>query len=110
MPNFDARSFLITLLFAGTVCGMVFCSLRRGFPKAIEGIGDWAWACLAVVLGTALITAREMLVPSLGVVLPNILVSGGVMLMLTGLRKFSGVAPQYRSGAAVMLVYSMMLW
>lgn len=110
MPNFDARSFLITFLFVGTICSVVFFSLRRGFPKDIGGIGDWAWGCLSVVLGTALIIGRDFLSAFIGVIVANCLVTGGIMLMITGTRRFVGLPAHYlRFGIALALFFFVLL-
>lgn len=105
MPNFDARSFLITFLFVGTICSMVFFALKRGFPKGIDGIGDWAWGCLSVVFGTVLIIARDFLSPFFGIILANFFVSGGIMLMITGTRRFVGQPAHYLRFALALLVF-----
>jgi diguanylate cyclase (GGDEF)-like protein len=102
MINFDARSFLLTSLVVGILCTIVFAALRRSFPKEIGGISDWAAGDAVFVSGALLFVLRDLLPAALGVVIANTLVTGGILLMYSSLRKFAGMAPRYGIALAIL--------
>lgn len=111
MPTFDPRSFIITSAVASILCAMIFFVLRRSFPRDIGGIGEWGWACVAMVGGAFLFTSRNTLSPLLTVVLANTLIVGAIVLMHVSLRRFAGLRTGYRyAGGLLLVVAAVLLW
>jgi diguanylate cyclase (GGDEF)-like protein len=82
------NSFTIISAAFGLLCGFLFFVLRSSFPREINGLTEWGWSCLLMVLAAIGYITRDVLPVFFYIYLPNLLVAVGVMAMHRSLRLF----------------------
>jgi len=87
----DTNSFIIISAAFGLLCGFLFFALRVGFPKSINGLSEWGWGCLLMVVAACGFTSKVMLPPLFHSFLPNLLIPAGVVAMHRSLGLFGGL-------------------
>ena len=114
MPVIDPPAVLITGFLLAVFCAVVFFAVHRIFGDTIPGLAPWAWACFLVVLASALFAARATASSPFSSVISNSVLTASFLLMLTGLREFTGHARNYRwlAGAFFVnvLVFSLIVY
>lgn len=109
MEFIDPRSFLFTASLLGLLCAMVLAVQARSFPGEIEGLGDWAKAVALIACGSGLACLRGNLPSFFTVVVASSMFLGGQLLLIVGLRRYSGRAIHWRPaldilGALVLVI------
>lgn len=105
MPVIDPPPILIAAFLLAVFCAVVFFVVHRTFRDTIPGLGPWAWACFLAVLASALFATRATVPSPLSVVISNSVLTGSFLLMLIGLREFTGHARSYGRPAGAFLVH-----
>lgn len=109
MEFIDPRSFLFTASLLGLLCAMVLAVQARSFPGEIEGLGDWAKAVALIACGSGLACLRGNLPSFFTVVVASAMFLFGQLLLIVGLRRYSGRAIHWRPaldilGALVLVI------
>ncbi len=111
MLGFDPRSFIIISAVLGLLCAFVFFALRRSFPRDIQGLTHWAWACLIMVPAAFLFMLRGSLPVFWSSFVANMLVVAGIMLMYFSVARFADrPASPRRLAAVLMLLAALLAW
>jgi len=90
MPEVDPPSILIAGFLLAVFCASLFFVASRALRHAIPGLASWVLACYLVVLASALFASRTGVPSPLSVIASNSVLTGSFLLMLKGLREFSG--------------------
>ena len=109
MLGFDPRSFIIVSALVGMLCSFIFFVLRRSFPKDIQGLEHWAWACLLMVAAAFLFALRGSIHVFFSSYIANMLVVAGIMLMYASLLRFENRAVPRRSLLILLAVTGLLL-
>lgn len=109
MEFIDPRSFLFVASLLGLLCAMVLAVQARSFPGEIEGLGDWAKAVALIACGSGLACLRGVLPSFFTVVVASAMFLFGQLLLIVGLRRYSGRAIHWRPaldilGALVLVI------
>lgn len=104
MPVIDPPSIMIAAVLLAVFCAVVVFAVRRTFRDTIPGLTPWAWACSLVVLASALFATRATAPSPFSLVISNSVLTGSFLLMLIGLREFTGHARSYRWAAGAFFV------
>ncbi len=108
MTGIDARTvFLLVGVLSGFMA-MTLYALKRTYPPAIQGLGEWALAFCLVAVGALLGVGLGTLPAFLAINLPRLLLASGLLLAYVGAQRFFGVTPRYR-GWIVAIVVTMLL-
>lgn len=111
MSSLDPRSFILVSGLLGILCIIVLIILGRTFPKPLDGLREWIWACGLMVVAALLFTAHGTIPVFFSSFFANITVIAGIMMMHASLRRFAGQAPMYRSTLVLLvLVSSLLAW
>lgn len=109
MLGFDPRSFIIVSALLGMLCSFIFFVLRRSFPKNIQGLEHWAWACLLMVVAAFLFSLRGSIHVLFSSYIANMLVVAGIMLMYASLLRFETRAVPRKSLLILLAVTGLLL-
>lgn len=106
MLNIDLRSILILAGIMGMLMTGVVFLLRRSFPPSIKGLSGWASGTSLVFIAAILIAARGKLPDLLTTSLANLLLLGGIVMMLGSLRRLLSRPPGMRTWVLFILAVS----
>lgn len=96
MIHIDART---VLLLAGVMSGfmaVILYALKRSYPPAIQGLGEWVAALILVAVGSLLAFGVGYFPAVVSITLPRLLFPSGLFLCYVGMQRFFGVAPRFR--------------
>lgn len=103
MPVVDPPPILIAAFLLAVFYAVVFFVIRRTFRDTIPGLTPWAWACFLAVLASALFATRAVVPSPFSIVVSNSVLTGSFLLMLIGLREFTGQARNHGRPAGAFL-------
>lgn len=95
MIRVDPRTIV---LLSGVMSGfmsLILFSLKRSYPPAIKGLGEWAVALLMVAIGCVLAVGLGVLPTVVAITVPRILFPCGLFLAYVGTQRFFGVTPRF---------------
>jgi diguanylate cyclase (GGDEF)-like protein len=101
MIHIDPRT---VILLAGVMSGfmaMIVYALKRSYPPAIQGLGEWAVALALVSLGGALGFGAGHWPNLVSINLPRLLFPSGLFLTYVGMQRFFGLTPRFRPWVAL---------
>lgn len=111
MTGIDART---VFLLAGVLSGfmaVILYSLKRSYPPAIQGLGEWSVALSLVSVGGLLAFGLGTLPDILSINLPRLLLPSGLLLAYIGAQRFFGITPRYGWWiVAIAVVVLLQLW
>lgn len=102
MIDIDPRT---VILLAGVMSGfmaIIVFALKRSYPPAIKGMGDWALGLCMVSAGSLLAFGFGKWPDGVSVVLPRLLLPLGLFWAYVGTQRFFGIKP--RLGLWVVLI------
>ncbi len=86
----DLRTIISLTGVMGALMALVLLHVRRSYPASFQGLGEWAAGPVLFFLSTLLFGARGLLPDWATVVLPNLMLFGGALLLLSGSARFYG--------------------
>lgn len=92
------------ILLAGVMSGfmaVILYALKRSYPPAIKGLGEWAVALVLVSLGSMLAFWAGHWSDLVSINLPRLLFPSGLFLTYVGMQRFFGVIPRFRPWVAL---------
>lgn len=95
MIRVDPRTIV---LLSGVMSGfmsLILFSLKRSYPPAIKGLGEWSVALLMVAIGSVLGFGLGVLPTVVAITVPRILFPCGLFLAYVGTQRFFGVTPRF---------------
>jgi diguanylate cyclase (GGDEF)-like protein len=101
MIHIDPRT---VILLAGVMSGfmaVILYALKRSYPPAIKGLGEWAVALVLVSLGSMLAFGAGHWPDLISINLPRLLLPSGLLLTYVGMQRFFGVEPRFRPWVAL---------
>lgn len=107
MIRVDPRTIV---LLSGVMSGfmsLILFSLKRSYPPAIKGLGEWSAALLMVAIGSVLGFGLGVLPTVVAITIPRILFPCGLFLAYVGTQRFFGVTPRF--GRWVALIVTVLL-
>lgn len=99
----DPRTVILLAGVMGGMMSVVLFFMRRNYPTAIVGLGEWAAATGLIFLSTLLLGARGAISDLLSVVGGNVLLLAGLALFHIGSQRFLGIPPWSRAWAVLIL-------
>ena len=85
------------VLLAGVMSGfmsVILFALKRHYPPAIKGLGEWAIACLMVAVGSLLAFGLGHFPTVASITIPRLLFPLAFLLAYVGAQRFFGVVPR----------------
>ncbi len=111
MTLIDPRT---AVLMGGLMSGLmavVLYALKRSYPPAIKGLGEWSLALVLVFVGGMLGGARDALPEPVSIALARTLMAFGVYGSYLGTQRFFGVASHIRPWVGLLVIYGLLqLW
>lgn len=101
MIHIDPRT---VILLAGVMSGfmaVILYALKRSYPPAIKGLGEWAVALVLVSLGSMLAFGAGHWPDLISINLPRLLLPSGLLLTYVGMQRFFGATPRFRPWVAL---------
>jgi len=95
MIHIDPRT---VVLLAGVMSGfmaVILYALKRSYPPAIKGLGEWAAALGLVAVGSVLGFGLGLLPNFVSVTIPRLLFPTGLFLAYVGAQRFFGATPRF---------------
>lgn len=95
MIHIDPRT---VVLLAGVMSGfmaVILYALKRSYPPAIKGLGEWAVALGLVAVGSVLGFGLGLLPNFVSVTIPRLLFPTGLFLAYVGAQRFFGATPRF---------------
>ncbi|MBN8475468.1 GGDEF domain-containing protein [Sulfuritalea sp.] len=109
--SIDPRTVILLAGVMGGMMSLVLFFMRRNYPTAIAGLGEWAAAAGLIFVSTLLLGARGAISDLLSVVGGNTLLLAGLALFHIGSQRFIGLRPWKRIWAGLILSsLPVMLW
>ena len=94
MTGIDPRTVLLLTGALGGFMAVVLYMLRRNYPPAIQGIGEWALSMALGLVAGLLFTAVGKIPVLLSVTLPTIAYLAAAYISFMGTQRFFGVVPK----------------
>jgi diguanylate cyclase (GGDEF)-like protein len=94
MAGIDPRTVLLLTGALGGFMAVVLYLLRRNYPPAIRGIGEWALSMALGLVAGLLFTAVGKIPVLLSVTLPTIAYMAAAYISYMGTQRFFGVVPK----------------
>ena len=94
MTGIDPRTVLLLTGALGGFMAVVLYMLRRNYPPAIKGIGEWALSMALGLVAGLLFTAVGKIPVLLSVTLPTIAYLAAAYISFMGTQRFFGVVPK----------------
>ena len=94
MIHIDPRT---VILLAGVMSGfmaVILYALKRSYPPAIKGLGEWVAALAIVAIGSSLASGLGYLPNLVSITLPRLLLPSGLFLCYLGMQRFFGATPR----------------
>jgi len=110
MLNLDLRTIVLMSGILALLLTAVMLSVRRSYPRTVQGLGYWALAPLLVAVATFLFGARGQIPDWMSVVGANVLLLGGVLLFHFGSQQFFGQPPAYRRWLIALAAFTLLLF
>jgi diguanylate cyclase (GGDEF)-like protein len=101
MIHIDPRT---VILLAGVMSGfmaVILYALKRSYPPAIKGLGEWVVALMLVGVGSLLAFGVGYFPTVVSITLPRLLFPSGLFLCYVGMQRFFGVVPRFRRWVAL---------
>jgi len=95
MTGIDARTVFLLAGILSAFLAAIFYSLKRSYPPAILGLGEWSLALSLVAIGGMLGFGLGTLPDILAINLPRLLLPSGLLLAYIGTQRFFGIVPRY---------------
>ena len=90
MNLFDLKTVMLSSAVSNAICAVVLISLWLQNRKRSAGLGLWSLASIMELLAILLGVSYEVLPPFFSIVLPNVMIIGGLVLMYMGLERYTG--------------------
>jgi diguanylate cyclase (GGDEF)-like protein len=94
MQLLDLRTIVVLTGMMSGLMALVVLSLKRTYPKSILGLGEWALALMLLFGGGFTAALRGYVPDSLGLTLPNLMLSAGIYLCYVGSQRFFRIQPR----------------
>ena len=98
--TFDPRT-LAVMIVALTFISAGMLALVQGQARNVRGVAWWSWSELLLALGLMFNLQQASLSPWISMVLGSVLVIGGFLLNLCGIRVYNNEAPYVKGSLAV---------
>jgi diguanylate cyclase (GGDEF)-like protein len=95
MISIDPRT---VILLAGVMSGfmaVIVFALKRSYPPAIKGMGDWAMALGMVAVGSIVAFGFGTLPDGVSMIVPRLLLPLGLFWAYVGTQRFFGITPRF---------------
>lgn len=102
MIPIDPRTVILLAGVMSSFMALILFSLKRSYPPAIKGLGEWATALVLVAVGCGLAAGLGLFPTLVSITIPRILFPTGLFLAYVGTQRFFGVTPQF--GPWVLLI------
>lgn len=95
MIRIDPRTVILLAGVMGGFMAAIMYALKRSYPPAIKGLGEWALALMLIAVGGLLGFGVGVLPDLLSISLPRLLFPSGLFLTYVGTQRFFGVTPRF---------------
>lgn len=96
MISIDPRTVILLSGVMSAFMAVIMFSLKRNYPRTIEGLGEWALALVLVAVGSALAFGTGVLPKFFYITFPRILFPAGLLLVYVGTQRFFGLKPRFK--------------
>jgi diguanylate cyclase (GGDEF)-like protein len=96
MIHIDPRTVLLLTGVMSGFMAVILYALKRSYPPAIQGMGEWVVALMLVGVGSLLAFGVGYFPTVVSITLPRLLFPLGLFLCYVGMQRFFGVAPRFR--------------
>ncbi len=94
MIAIDPRTVVLLAGVMGGFMAVILFSLKRSYPPAIKGLGEWAMACAMVAVGSVLAFGLGYFPNFVAITIPRLLFPLAFLLTYVGAQRFFGVVPK----------------
>ena len=93
------------------MCVVLFAA-QRSFPPTVQGLREWVWGMLGLVVSSVLFGLRGMVTPGILLPVANSIFLCGAGMLLIGTQRYYGVRPSWRlfHGVWVLGLLVMLCW
>lgn len=95
MIRIDPRTVILLAGVMSAFMAVILYSLKRSYPPAIKGLGEWALALGLISVGGVLAFGVGLLPDFVSISLPRLLLPSGLFLAYVGTQRFLGVQPRF---------------
>lgn len=111
MIRIDPRTVILLAGVMGGFMAAIMYALKRSYPPAIKGLGEWAAALALISMGGMLGFGVGYLPDLLSISLPRLLVPSGLFLAYVGTQRFFGESPRFAPWVVLIaVVVGVQLW
>ena len=103
MISIDPRTVILLSGVMSAFMAVIMFSLKRNYPRTIEGLGEWALALVLVAVGSALAFGMGVLPKFFYITFPRLLFPAGLLLAYVGTQRFFGLKPRFKLWSAVIV-------
>ena len=94
MIRIDPRTVILLAGVMGAFMAGIMYALKRSYPPAIKGLGEWALALALISVGGVLGFGVGFLPDVVSITLPRLLFPSGLLLAYVGTQRFFGLTPR----------------
>ncbi len=95
MISIDPRTVILLSGVMGAFMAAIMYALKRSYPPAIKGLGEWAVALIFMSVGGLLGFGLGFLPDLFSISIPRLLFPSGLLLAYVGTQRFFGVTPRF---------------
>ena len=96
MIGIDPRTVILLSGVMSAFMAVIMFSLKRNYPRTIEGLGEWALALVLVAIGSALGFGLGVLPKFLSITFPRMMFPAGLLMAYVGTQRFFGLTPRFK--------------
>lgn len=104
MIRIDPRTVILLAGVMGAFMAAIMYALKRSYPPAIKGLGEWAVALVLISVGGVMGFGVGVLPDLLSISLPRLLFPSGLFLAYVGTQRFFGQTPRFAPWLALIAV------